>query len=79
MNQVERDLTYRLDALKATCNQYGLQSYECKTSMEIWQDQHDWNVMYEKYGDYFGIGSLTALLIVFFYYLWLSSLNLSNK
>ena len=64
MNQVERDLTYRLDALKAVCNQYGLESYECKAYTQIWQDQHEWNVKYEKYSDYFSTGLIIILLIV---------------
>lgn len=64
MNQVERDLTYRLDALKATCSQYGLESEMCKNSMQLWQEQHDWNVKYEKYSDYFGLGLSLFLFIM---------------
>jgi len=52
MNQVERDLTYRLNALKAGCDQYGWDSEWCKTSTQIWEDQHKMNVVMEKYGDY---------------------------
>ena len=64
MNQVELDLTYRLDELKAMCNQYGWESEMCKTSVQLWLDQHKMNLMIEKYSDYLEIGFIIILFIV---------------
>jgi len=46
MNQLERDYTYRLDLVKAICEQHGYESQDCQQSMEIWQIQHNLNVMF---------------------------------
>lgn len=64
MNQVERDLTYRLDALKAGCDQYGWDSEWCKASTEVWENQHKMNVMTEKYYDYAVVTFLIILVIL---------------
>ena len=52
MNQIERDLTYRLDALKEGCNEYGWESEWCKSSIQIWEEQHRFNIRMERHGDY---------------------------
>ena len=64
MNQVERDLTYRLDALKAGCDNYGWESEWCRTSMEIWQSQHNMNVWVERFGETFWIFGLVAISVI---------------
>ena len=65
MNQVELDLTYRLDALKAGCNQYGWESEWCITATQAWLEQHNMNTMNEKYGDYMLVGIFIVLLFFF--------------
>lgn len=64
MDQLERDLTYGLDGVRATCIQYGWKSSECQNSIEIWQNQHNWNIKFEKYNDYLGVGFIIIVLII---------------
>lgn len=48
MTQIERDLTYRLDALKSVCSYHGIDSLECQSSIDLWSIQHEANFRHEK-------------------------------
>jgi len=43
MNQIQRDYTYRLDAVKEVCVNYGYESKECQQITQIWETQHNSN------------------------------------
>ena len=45
MNQIQRDLTYRLDGVRAVCEQNGLESEACQQSIQLWESQHAINVV----------------------------------
>lgn len=47
MNQTSRDLTYRLDAVKAGCEMYGWESAKCTELQSVWKSQHAMNVRLE--------------------------------
>lgn len=63
MDQITRDLTYRLDALKSICQTYGFESESCQYSLEIWNRQHAWNVLFSKLSDMMD----GVLLFIFFF------------
>lgn len=44
MNQIQRDLTYRLDAVQLVCEQYGTRSEICQQSIQLWELQHAANM-----------------------------------
>lgn len=44
MNQIQRDLTYRLDAVKSVCEQHGQESNTCQQAIQFWESQHAMNV-----------------------------------
>ena len=71
MTQTQRDLTYRLDALKSICETSGYQSEICQSSIGVWTIQHDMNVRMEKFAVYNSWFSLLfwTLLICFFIYI----------
>ncbi len=45
MDQIQRDLTYRKEALQSICNEYGYESKKCQQSIEIWERQHSANFL----------------------------------
>lgn len=67
MTQVERDLTYRRDALVSICTQYGTESQECKASTEMWEKQHTMNLWTEVYSSwlFWVIGGVLVFWFVF--------------
>ena len=61
MNQTQRDLTYRSDALQSVCNEYGFASEECQQATQLWEQQHSMNVWTSKI---FTIGFILLIVIV---------------
>ena len=68
MNEVTRDLTYRLDIVKEVCGTYGWNSTKCVQVRDMWQRQHDANVLQEKFSTFFsGVGFTIFIVLVFSY------------
>ncbi|OHA03282.1 MAG: hypothetical protein A3J10_01910 [Candidatus Sungbacteria bacterium RIFCSPLOWO2_02_FULL_54_10] len=64
VNQIQRDLAYRLDALQSICEQYGAQSEMCQQSIQLWELQHAANVRSAHISFYIHrIGTIISLLI----------------
>ncbi|OGI61093.1 hypothetical protein A2814_02030 [Candidatus Nomurabacteria bacterium RIFCSPHIGHO2_01_FULL_38_19] len=68
MDQLQRDLTYRLDAVKQICNQYGQESDMCQQSMQLWESQHSMNTFNTQVLFYLKLtGSILIIFIVGFF------------
>jgi len=63
MNQVQRDLTYRQDAVQQVCDQYGQESEICQQSIQIYESQHVGNVFNDQMFSYI---KLTGGILAFF-------------
>jgi len=61
MNQLQRDATYRLDALKSICEDHGYDSEACQQSIQIWESNHSSNVLSAKASF---VGSVFLILIL---------------
>lgn len=72
MNQIQRDLTYRLDAVQQTCNTYGQESEQCQQLMSLWESQHATNLFNAQMFLYVKlIGSILVIFILgIFIYIW---------
>ncbi|MDD2935275.1 MAG: hypothetical protein PHX25_02255 [Candidatus Pacebacteria bacterium] len=80
MDQVERDLTYRLDAVKSVCNNYGLESSECLQSQQIWENQYKTNLLSSKFSNILsGLFVIIVGIILFIYLSGVFIKFLSNK
>lgn len=70
MNQVQRDLTYRREAVEKVCEQNGYESQICQESMQIWESQHNMNLLSARFSFYAEIIFVIMGLLVFGYFLF---------
>lgn len=70
MNQTQRDLTYRLDAVQSICQRHSSGSEVCQQSIQLWELQHETNVFSAQISSYiksaWSIVGLCILGIVLF-------------
>ena len=64
MTPLQRDFTYRLDAVKEVCESSGFQSNDCQYAIKIWNLQHNANVSVARMQNAF-LDTTNILLIIF--------------
>lgn len=81
MNQIQRDFTYRLDAVRSVCEQHSYESQECQQSIQLWEHQHNWNLFYTKVFlyDKFVLYVAGFLILSFFIFSYFLKLFLKSK
>ena len=65
MDQIQRDLTYRLDALLQICDRYGYESDICQQSIQIWKSQHSANMLFANHERYTSWMSSVEIILIF--------------
>ena len=79
MNQIQRDLTYRLDVVQSICKQYGYKSEDCQYSIQIWESQHVMNMFYSQMFLYSKFILLTAGFFILGYILYFRFFKVKTK
>lgn len=79
MNQLERDFTYRLDAVKEICEQHGSESQECQQAIGVWELQHNANITSYNLTLYGKFALIILVVFVLGYFLFLKSLEQFTK
>lgn len=65
MNQIQRDETYRLNAVESICEQYGRESEICRQAIQTWETQHSTNIVRPQAFLYIKLtGSVFVILIL---------------
>lgn len=72
MNQIQRDMTYRLDAVDSICEQYGRESETCQQTIQAWETQHSTNVLSTQVFFYLQltVGVFIIIFLTFTLYSW---------
>ena len=79
MNQTQRDLTYRLDAVRQACDQYGQESDICQQSIQLWKSQHDMNVFNVQISFYIKLAGSVLVIFVFSMFVYSKFLKLKTR
>lgn len=75
MDQMQRDLTYRRDAVEAICEQHGYDSQVCQESIQILESQHGMNTFSSKVSFYGEIVLIILGVLVLGYFLYVQYLK----
>ena len=80
MNQIQRDLTYRLDAVKSVCGRYGQESEICQQSIQLWESQHTMNIFNARMFLYIKLagGALIIFILGIYFYSYFLKLKTKN-
>jgi len=65
MNQLQRDLTYRLEAVQSVCDQNGEESQACKDVVQLFESQHNMNMFSSSVFLYGELIALTFSVFIF--------------
>lgn len=79
MNQIQRDLTYRHEAVKAICEQNGYDSQVCQESIRAWESQHGMNMLSFKVSFYAEIIVVILGVFILGYFLYFQYLKSKIK